>query len=285
MRNIVITAESGADLPVHLEEKYQVRVVPMHIVMENVDYPDGSIPVEQIYDYHSRTKKIPTTSAVNVAEYVEMFEKIRAEDPDCVIFNLAYSGGASCTCQNCRLAMQDFEDIYLVDTQNVSGGQTAFIAKAFEIIEKNRDTKDFQKLADELQSWSARTYCSFIPGNLDFLKAGGRVSNAQYLGATLLHLKPLIEMTDGKLVAGRKYRGTMERIVDKYMEEFVEGHELSKECLYLLYSKGVSQEIYERMKENALRLGFRTCEYIQTGCVVSTHSGPGAIGLAGYAAS
>lgn len=282
MKNIIITTESGSDLPQQLVEKYQVRVIPMHIVMDSTAYADGSISVDKIYEYHTNTKKIPSTSAVNVGEYMDFFHKLREEDPDCVIMHMAYSSTASSTYQNAKIAIDNFENIFLIDTQNVSGGCTAHIAKAYELIQKNKDTEDYQALADEIQNWSKKVFCSFIPGNLDYLKAGGRVTNAQYLGATLLNLKPLIEIDDnGHLIAAKKYRGSIEKLVDKYMEEFLSKHPVAKDCLYLMYSKGLSQTVLDRMKENAKRLGFKSYEYVMTGCVISCHSGPGAIGLAG----
>lgn len=282
MREIIISTESGSDLPENLVKKYNIKVVPMHIVMGDVPYRDGNIPVDKIYEYHNQTKKIPTTSAVNVGEYIEFFTEIRKEHPDCIIMHLAYTSKASCTYQNAEIAMRNFKDIYLIDTKNVSGGCTAHLAKAYEIVQAKKDTvTDYQELADEIQTWADKVFCSFVPGNLDYLKAGGRVSNAQYLGATLLRLKPLIEITDGKLVASKKYRGTIEKFVDKYMEDFLKKHNVSRDCLYLMYSKGLSQAALDRMKENAIRFGFKDYEYVMTGCVISCHSGPGAIGLAG----
>ena len=100
-------------------------------------------------------------------------------------------------------------------------------------------------------------------------------------GATLLRLKPLIEIVDGQLLASKKYRGSIEKFVDTYMEEYLAKHDVSRKCLYLMYSKGLSQVALDRMKENAIRFGFENYEYVMTGCVISCHSGPGAIGLAG----
>jgi DegV family protein with EDD domain len=282
MREIIISTESGSDLPESLAEKYGIKVTPMHIVMESTDYHDGSISVDQIYEYYNETKKIPSTSAVNVGEYIDFFTQIRKEHPDCVIMHLAYSSLASCTYQNAEIAIREFPDIYLIDTKNVSGGCTAHLAKAYEIIQAKKDTvTDYQALADEIQTWADKVFCSFIPGNLDYLKAGGRVSNAQYLGATLLRLKPLIEIVNGQLVASKKYRGSIEKFVDLYMEDYLAKHNVSRDCLYLMYSKGLSQVALDRMKENAIRFGFKSYEYVMTGCVISCHSGPGAIGLAG----
>ena len=281
MRQIIITTESGSDLPEHLVKKYNIRVIPMHIIMDNQSYEDGSIPVDTVYDYYKKTKKIPSTSAVNVGEYQDFFEKLRKEIPDCVIIHMSYSSKASSTYQNAEIAIRKFQDIFLIDTENVSGGCTAHIAKAYELVQEHADTNDYSDLAKTIQNWSKKVFCSFIPGNLEYLKAGGRVSNAQYLGATLLNLKPLIEIADGSLLAQKKYRGSIEKLVDKYMADYLEKHPVSRKCLYLMYSKGLSQTSLDLMKKLAFQHGFQSVEYVMTGCVISCHSGPGAIGLAG----
>ena len=140
MREIIISTESGSDLPENLVKKYDIKVIPMHIVMDGTSYADGTISVDKIYEYHNETKKIPTTSAVNVGEYIDFFTQIRKEHPDCVIMHLAYSSLASSTYQNAEIAIREFEDIYLIDTRNVSGGCTAHLAKTYEIVQAKKDT-------------------------------------------------------------------------------------------------------------------------------------------------
>ena len=81
MREIIISTESGSDLPENLVKKYDIKVIPMHIVMDGTSYADGTISVDKIYEYHNETKKIPTTSAVNVGEYIDFFTQIRKEHP------------------------------------------------------------------------------------------------------------------------------------------------------------------------------------------------------------
>ena len=161
MREIIISTESGSDLPENLVKKYDIKVIPMHIVMDGTSYADGTISVDKIYEYHNETKKIPTTSAVNVGEYIDFFTQIRKEHPDCVIMHLAYSSLASSTYQNAEIAIREFEDIYLIDTRNVSGGCTAHLAKTYEIVQAKKDTvTDYKALADEIESWNKKVFCS-----------------------------------------------------------------------------------------------------------------------------
>ncbi len=283
MREIVISTESGSDLPDKIVRKYDFKVIPMHVIMDMKSYDDGTFPVEKVYEYYERTGAVPTTAAVNDYEYVRFWNMLREKHPGCVIMHFTYSSLASSTHQSAMIAVKSVEDVYVIDTLNVSGGCTAHMVESYNYIKKKQEKgeiTDYKALADELQALAKRSVCHFIPGTLEYLRAGGRVSNAQYIGATLLNLKPVIEMVDGKLIATKKFRGTMSKIVDKFMQEFVEQYKPIKDCLYLMYSKGLEDSVLKRMAENALNMGFKTYEYVMTGCVISCHGGKGAMGLA-----
>ena len=283
MRDIIICTESGSDLPDNLIEKYDFKVIPMHVIMDMQSYDDGKFPVEKVYEYYERTGKVPSTAAVNDYEYREYWMTMRQFYPDCVIFHFTYSSKASSTHQSAMIAVRSFQDVYVIDTLNVSGGCTAHMVAAYKLIHERLaqgEITDYRALAAELQDMAKRAVCHFIPGTLEYLRAGGRVSNAAYIGATILNLKPLIEMVDGELIATKKYRGSMAKIVDKFMEEFVEKYQPQKDCLYLMYSKGLDEEVLKHMGEKALSMGFESYEYVMTGCVISCHGGKGAMGLA-----
>jgi len=281
VKKIIISTESGTDLPLDLVQLHNIKVVPMHVVMGDQDYADGSIPVTDVYDYYDRTKKIPSTSATNPSEYQSFFKKINEENPDCIIIHISYSSKASCTFQNAKIAAEEFGNIYLADSLNVSGGEAAIVMKAVEIVEKHPDIIP-ATLIEQIEHYVTKVRVSFIPGNLEYLKAGGRVSNAAYLGASLLQLKPLIEIVEGKLVSTKKYRGKMRRVAEEYMNEFIDRFNMDREKLYLLFSLGLDEEIKHRIVDIVKEKGFRKIIWIQTGCVISTHSGPGAIGIAGF---
>jgi len=281
MKKFIILTESGTDLPLDLVKLHNIYVVPMHIVMEDKNYLDGTIPVSEVYDYYNRTKKIPSTSAVNPNEYLCLFQKITQDIPDCIIINISYSSKASCTYQNALIASEGMKNVYHVDSLNVSGGEAAILMKTVELIEKQPEIL-IDDLIEKIKLYVTAVRASFIPDGLEYLKAGGRVSNAAYLGATILHLKPLIEIVNGKLVSTKKYRGTMSHIVKKYMSEYIDRYNLDRDQIYLLYSFGADESIKHYMEEFTKEKGFRKVIWIQTGCVISAHSGPGAIGIAGF---
>jgi DegV family protein with EDD domain len=288
MPEIIVATESGSDLPEEIVRQYQIQVAPMHVIMNNVSYDDGHFPIDMVFDYFEETGKIPTTSAVNVQEYIDFWNDIRSRHPGCIIYHFTYSSNASSTHQHAVAArdQENFRDLYIIDTKSVSGGCTAHIEACCRMLEKRKnsitDSAAAGALAEEFQALADRIECNFIPATLDYLRAGGRVSNGAYIAANVLRLKPLIEINrEGFLVATKKFRGSMDKITDKFMQMFLQRHRLTHDTLYLMYGPGLSQSILDRMREIALANGFQRTVYVMTGCTISCHGGKGAIGLAG----
>ncbi|MCP3032728.1 DegV family protein [Halobacillus sp. A1] len=280
MRRIILSTESGADLPGDLAEEYDIQVVPMHIIMDGKDYLDGSLPVQDIYDYYERTKKIPSTTATNTHEYQEFFSAIRENFPDCIIIHIGYTSKASSSFQNAVIAAEEFGDIFLIDALNVTGGLAAIVLYAADLLEKEPDIEP-GRLVEKIEAVVPKARLAFIPGSLEFLKAGGRVSNMASLIGTLLKVKPCIELKDGKLMSTKKYRGKMNRATEKLLNDYLNDFNIDREQLYFIYSIGLDEEIKQRMDEVAKESGFQNIRWIQAGGMISTHSGAGGFGVAG----
>jgi len=281
MRKIIFTTESGADLPKELAEKYNIKTVPMHVVMDGTDYKDdGSLPVSKIYDYYNRTKLIPSTTSTNPNEYEEFFAQIKAENPDCTIVHIGYTSKASSSFHNAEIAAENFEDIYLIDALNVSAGLTVVTLYAAQLLESNPDIP-MDELIQKIQASVPKSRMSFVPGSLEFLKAGGRVSNAAYISASLLQIKPLIELIDGKLVSTKKYRGKMSRLAEELLKDYLKKYPIDKKQIYFVFSIGLDEQVKLQMEQSAKEKGFENVTWIQAGSVISTHGGPGAFGIAG----
>lgn len=280
MTKIILTTESGADIPKDLGKKHNVRVVPMHVVMDGVDYLDGDLPVPEIFDFYEKTKKIPMTTSTNPHEYTNFFTKIRTDYPDCTIVHVGYTSKASSSFQNAIIAAEDFDDLFLIDALNVAGGLAAIVWHAVDVLEENPEIAPAQ-LIKEIETIIPKSRFAFIPGSLDFLKAGGRVSNAAYLAGILLKIKPRIELIDGKLISTKKYRGKMNNVAKKLMEEYLNDYDINRKHIYLLYSIGLDEKIKQDMEKLARNNGFKDVTWIEAGAMISSHSGPGGFGIAG----
>ncbi|MBT2744024.1 DegV family protein [Bacillus sp. ISL-77] len=280
MRRMILSTESGADLPEELADKHNVQVVPMHVIIDGQDYLDGTIPVTDIYEYYERTKKIPSTTSTNSHEYLEFFKKIKNDFPDCTIIHIGYTSKASSSFQNAVIATEDLDDIFLIDALNVTGGLTAIVMYAVSTLE-NEPSIEPAQLVEKIESKVPKSRLAFVPGSLEFLRAGGRVSNLAYLGGALLKIKPRIELIDGNLVSTKKYRGKMDVVSEKLMRDYLGQYDIDKEQLFLLYSVGLDEKIKQGMDDIAKETGFKNVKWIQAGAMISTHAGPGGIGIAG----
>lgn len=280
MKRIILSTESGADLPKDLVKKHHIQVVPMHVIMDGKDYLDGELSVEEVFDYHSRTKKIPSTTATNVHEYHDLFTKIRINFPDSIIIHIGYTSKASASFQSALIAAEDFENLFLIDTLNVTGGLAAIVMYAVTMLEEEPAISHVH-LIEKIESVVPKTRLAFIPGSLDFLRAGGRVSNIAYIGGSLLKIKPCIELKEGKLVSTRKYRGNMSIVAEKLMRDYLNQYDIDRKQLYLIYSIGLDESIKRRIDEIVKETGFENVTWMQAGAMISTHAGPGGFGIAG----
>lgn len=281
MNKIVIVAESGSDIEKEVANQYHIYVLPMHVIMDGESLDDGYFPVEKIFEYYDKNNKLPTSSATNPNEYSAVFQEINETYPGCQILHLCYSAVTTATYQNAKIASEDFDNVTHVDTKGVTAGQRAVILKAAKYIEQNPEAT-IEEVVKEVEKWIPLSYMAFVPSTLDYLLAGGRVSNAAYLSANILKLKPVITIEDGYLVSKKRYRGSMKKTCKKLLIDILETHRLEAESIYLLYSEGLPDDIKQDAESFLEEQGYTNVPWVKTGCVISTHGGPGAFGIGGF---
>ena len=280
MHDYILLAETGSDIPEDLMKRYGVVTVPMHVAFDTVTKDDRTFPVTDIYRFFETTGKLTTTSGSTVGDFEEVYDRLRADFPDRPILHLAYSAVTTCSYQSAVIAAEGRENITSFDTKHVSAGQTLVILLLARFLEANPQAS-LPQILEKAGELSRRVKMGFFPGDLAYLRAGGRVSNAAYLGAKILSLNPLIELLDGQLKATKKYRGKMEKVALQLLREFPREQRFSKEILVFVYSEGLDEAIRTQADDLARELGYREILWIPTGGVVTTHSGPGAFGICG----
>ena len=282
MNPIIIVAETGSDLTPEMAAAYNISLVPMHVTFDDHTMDDGTFPVQKICDYYKETGKLPRTSGSSPDDFIKVFDSIHAAHPDAQILYLAYSAVTTCSYQSALIAAEDRDYVTAIDTKQVSIGQAAIIAAMADLLKKHPDLS-LQEAVQTARELSSRARMCFLPDNLEFLKAGGRVSNTVCLGSRILHIHPCIEIIDGKLVATKKYRGRMKKIVRQMIREYTEDYHLNKDILWFVRTVGLSEEIREIAEETAKECGFQKIQWLQANGVITTHGGPAAFGLAGFA--
>lgn len=283
MSKIILSAETGSDITPELARQLGILLIPMHVSIGDTTLDDGTFPPEEVCAYYDRTGKVPTTSGSTPYDFEQVYDRLFAEDPSALVLHLAYSAVTTCSYHSGELAIEDKpyrNKVRLVDTRHVSVGQCACVCATAAWLEAYPEAS-LQEAAAAAEAICSKIEMCFLPSNLDYLRAGGRVSNAVALVGNLLHLHPCIEIIEGKLMAGKKYRGSMAKVIPNLIREFDVKHSLSREHVYFIHSPYLGEDVKQAAEETARALGFEAFTWIKTGCVITCHGGPGAFGIVG----
>ena len=283
MSKIILLVESGSDVTPELARRYGIAVVPMHVSFGTETKDDGDFPTEDIVTYFERNGKIPQTSGCNPEDFARVFDRIHREDPDAQILYLAYSAVTTCSFDSARAAAEGRDYVTALDTKQVSAGQCAVTVRMARLLEAHPGWSVEEALV-MAQKISQKTRMAFIPRNLDFPKAGGRVSNVAAMVGNLMRVIPCVDIIDGRLIVTRKYRGRLEKVVPAFIKEYAEANRLEREELWAVITPGFSDGLKALVEQTAGDLGFRKVNFIPSGGVITTHGGPSALGIAGYQA-
>jgi len=277
---IKISADSTCDLPAELIEKYNIGIMPLSIVKNGTPLRDGfEIVPQDIFDHVTAGGDLPTTTAVNAAEYISVFSEYRKEYDAVVHFTI--SGEMSACYQNAVIAAAEVPGVYPIDARNLSTGIGHLVLDAAIMAADGMDAADIKAQLDEKKN---KLDVSFVVDTLEFLRKGGRCSAIAALGANLLSLHPCIEVRDGKMGVGKKYRGSIEKCLTKYIEERLSGRDdIDRSRIFITNSGGFSQETLDKVKALVNEYGpFDEVLESYAGCTVSCHCGPKTLGVLFY---
>lgn len=279
MQKYAIVVESGADVPQEFVERHNIFVVPMYVTLGDDTYEDGTISKAKLFSYFKRTKKMPTTSGCSPAGFSEVFDKIHSQNPEAQIIHLAYSAVTTVSYQSALIAAEGRDYVHHFDTKTVSLGQALVAISVADYIEANPGIK-LDELKPFITKAIERSRLTFLPSDLNYLRAGGRLSNASYVGAQLLKVKPCIELIEGRLVATKMYRGSILQAALKLLKDFASKASYDNRYLYLLSTSEFDSQTTEAIEAFSEKVGLKFAGWLQPGCVVSSHGGPGAFGIA-----
>lgn len=279
MSEIVILAESGSDIPSAVAAEQGIYIVPMHVSMGATTIDDGSLAPAEMLEECRQLGVLPKTSGCTPGDFTEVFDKIHTEHPAAQILYLAYSAVTTCSMESAITAAEGRDYVHMLDTTHVTIGQGFIVEQTAAHLAANPDIS-----VDELKAFAAdlskRMRMGFIPGDLGYLRAGGRLSNAAFLGATLLRIKPVIELIDGRLVATKKLRGSMEKAAVGLMDHMAAQGEYDNKLVYFVRSPGLPESVVAAVEAHAKELGFSEWKWYKTQNVITSHCGPGSFAIA-----
>ncbi|MGN0999611.1 MAG: DegV family protein [Faecousia sp.] len=274
--NIKILSDSTCDLSSELIAQYDIGIVPLSVIKAGQDYKDGiTITPAEIFAHVAAGGELCSTSANSVGEYTDIFSKYAPKYDGVIHINIG-SGFSSCY-QNACLAAQDFPNVRVIDSQNLSTGQGLVVLEAARLA---KECDDLDTITESLRAFTERVEASFLVDKLDYLVKGGRCSAAAALGANLLNLKPCIEVRDGKMIVVKKYRGNYAKCLANYVKDrLADRTDLTRETLFVTHTV-VTDDCYRAVMDAVDAYGhFRNTYETIAGCTVSCHCGPGTLGV------
>ena len=273
---IKITSDSTCDLSAAQLEEHQISLAHLTIVKGDEQFMDGvTITPADIFAHVANGGALCSTAAYSIGQYEELFAQY-VKDYDAVIHINIGSGFSACH-QNARIAAEEFPNVRVVDSMNLSTGQGLVVLEACRLAQT---CENVDEIVDALNALTPRVEASFLLDRLDYMVKGGRCSSAAALGANLLNLKPCIEVKGGKMSVAKKYRGPYAKCLASYVKDRLSGRDdIQRRELFLTYTP-VTDACLAAVKE-----AIDGCEPFETyyettaGCTVSCHCGPGTLGV------
>ena len=276
MARVKILADSTCDLTPALLRQYDITLTPLVVIKDGQQFHDGvDITPSDIFAHVDAGGKLCSTAAVSEYEYTQMFARF-APDYDTVLQITIGSGFSACY-QNACLAAQAFENVIVIDSENLSTGQGLLVIAAARLAEQGLTG---EQIAAQVRALVPKVEASFLVERLDYLYKGGRCSAVAALGANMLKLKPCIEVKDGKMGVCKKYRGASEHAFAQYVQERLEGRDDIRPELAFITHPAAQPSVVQAAKDAAAKYGAFS-EVIETnaGCTVSCHCGPHTLGI------
>jgi len=273
---IKVLSDSTCDLSRELLEKYDITMIPLIVVKDGQSFADGvNITPDEIFAHVAAGGGHCSTAAINVEEYQQWFAKYTSEYDGVIHINI--SAEFSSSHQNARIAAEDFENVRVIDSRNLSTGQGLVVLEACKLAQT---CTNLDELQNQIQEFTSKVEASFLLDRLDYMVKGGRCTAVVALGANLLSLKPCIEVRDGKMSVAKKYRGNYAKCLANYVKDRIgDRDDLRRETLFVTRTP-VTDDCLTAVK-NAVDTyaDFENIYWTKAGCTVSCHCGPSTLGV------
>ena len=272
---VKIISDSTCDLSGELLEKYDISILPLHILLGEEEYEDGrDITIEEIYDWSEANRQTPKTSAPSIDRAVELFEPYIKNGDEIVCFSI--SGTMSASCSIMRMAAEQLEaesSIHVIDSQNLSTGIGLLVVEAAAMA---KEGKTVQEIVQKMEELIPRVRASFVVDTLVYLHRGGRCSGLAAMAGGALKLHPKIQVIDGVMQSGKKYRGSIDKVILSYVKDMEEQLKAADRTRVFITHSGCHKEIVEQVRQYLKDLDvFSEIWETRAGGVVSSHCGPG----------
>lgn len=281
MNKVMIVTDSTANIPNELLNGHPIASVPLQVIWGNEILRDGiDIQATEFYNRLATEKVMPSTSQVTPEEFKKLYSKLIDEGYD--ILSMHISGKLSGTLDSAIQAKKYFpeERIQLVDTQSTSMAMGFQILSAAHMAESGATLSECKVVAEKARQ---NTGVYFVLSTLEFLHRGGRIGGAQAFMGTMLNLKPILELRDGRIEAVERVR-TLSKAIDRLLD-LVET-KIAKEtgpirlCAVHANAPDEGKALLDKAVKRFPTSLVSDAVLSTVSPVLGTHAGPGALGIA-----
>ena len=276
MQKITFSTDSTADMGEELYKKYGFEVTRCGIIIGENTYTDGlDITQDDIYNAVENLKIMPSTAAINEADYVRVFKK--SDESGTQHIHMALSDEFSASYANAVRAAKDFPNVHIFNTRTFTTGMALLCIMARELADEGKSVDEILKV---LENTKHKVHPSFVLEGLKYLHRGGRCSGLKMIGANILGFHPqIIQSPEGKMVQGKIFRGKFPIVVQKYTDYTLETYPNACKDLVFITHSDVPKEIIDKVESDLKNAGFKKIYRTMTGCTVTAHCGRGTLGI------
>lgn len=271
---IAISSESTCDLSKELLEKYNISTIPYCVILGDEIIEDNETVPARIYKYVEETKKLPKTSAINEESYTDYFKGL-LKKYDAVV-HISLSSGITSSTSNAFKVAEKLKNVYVVDSKSLSTGLALLCIYARNLADSGEKP---DVIAEKLRARVPYIQASFVVERLDYLYKGGRCNKLALFGANLLKIRPQIVLREGLMIPGKKFRGKMDAVIEKYCEETLEEFNTADKSIGFITHTSATPEMVEKARTALQNAGFENIYETIAGGTITSHCGEHVLGI------
>lgn len=276
---VKIISDSTCDLSPELIAKYDIDILPLHILLGEDEYEDGkNITPEQIYSWSDENKTTPKTSAPALTDAIELFKQYIDEGREIVCFSISSSMSTSGNVMRIAAEELEAEDrITVIDSANLSTGIGLLVIEAAIMAQNNHTVEE---IISAIETLKPNVRASFVVDTLTYLYRGGRCNAVSAMAGGVLKLHPKIVVENGAMNASKKYRGKINSAIMMYVKDMEDDLKAARPNRVFITHSGCDRTIVEEVHSYLENLGvFSEILETRAGGVISSHCGPGTLGV------
>ncbi|MGI6463645.1 MAG: DegV family protein [Candidatus Scatomorpha sp.] len=276
VKSVVITADSTCDLTPELLERFQIKTIPLTIIMGEKRFLDGvDLTPDDIYKYYYENGSLPQTAAPSIPDLYDFFESFTKEGYEVV--HLDISSELSAIFNIASFAAGELDGVYVIDSRMLSTGLGLLAIEAAECRDRGMGARE---IAEHLNALKSKVSASFVLDTLEFIWKGGRCSGIALFGANVMKIRPALKLINGKIEVFKKYRGKMENVYRQYIKDQFAERKIRPAHVFLTEAGEIPPEVIERLLELVKEeSGCIELHHTRAGCTISSHCGPKSLGV------